>query len=290
MNEPCYYQYAFAGLECRVRGIGPGVDPQYGVELIFEGPTAAVVSRVSLDLFAPERLLGRTAEDIQWLDRIAGRHKEIICQAAASSAVLPLRLGTVFESRECLQAKLVRCGPTVARYLKEVGNRQEWEVRLYLEKRRLEPAPRHSGLRTPHYFERKRDNGFAVGGKRPAGDGSWPEDTNPCSSATGGTMCLTRKKARREGRCEPQGSVHRTIERVEQYLAGKAEKFRRIGNLPSDRTEEMVFNAAYLLSPSTLAVWLEAVRNVDRDVYGKGLALETSGPWPPYHFCPILEL
>ena len=45
-------------------------------------PIAAVVSRVGLDQFDPERLQGKTAEDIRWLGQIAARHNEIICQAA----------------------------------------------------------------------------------------------------------------------------------------------------------------------------------------------------------------
>ena len=152
MNDLCYCQYAFAQPECRVQEIGPGVDPRFHVELIREGPIAAVTSRVGLDQFAPERLQGKTAEDIQWLGKIAARHNEIICQAAGSSAVLPLRLGTVFRSRDSLQAMLVRCRSTVAKFLKQLGNRQEWGVKLYLEKHRLEPIPGHTGPPPPHYL------------------------------------------------------------------------------------------------------------------------------------------
>ena len=79
---PCYCQYAFTQPECRVKEIGPGVDPRFCVELIREGPIAAVTSRVGLDQFTPERLQGKTAEDIQWLGKIAARHNEIVCQAA----------------------------------------------------------------------------------------------------------------------------------------------------------------------------------------------------------------
>ena len=133
MSDLRYCQYAFAQPECRVQEIGPGVDPHFHVELIREGPIAAVTSRVGLDQFAPERLQGKTAEDIQWLGKIAARHNEIICQAANSSAVLPLRLGTVFRSRDSLRAMLVRCRPAVAQFLEQLGNRQEWGVKLYLE-------------------------------------------------------------------------------------------------------------------------------------------------------------
>src|SRR3990172_9502533 len=104
MSDPCYCQYAFAKPECRVQEIGPGVDPRFHVELIREGPIAAVISRVGLEQFASERFQGKTAEDIQWLGRIAARHNEIICQAASTSAVLPLRLGPGVRSRAFFQA------------------------------------------------------------------------------------------------------------------------------------------------------------------------------------------
>ena len=56
MSDLCYCQYAFAQPECRVQEIGPGVDPHFNVELIREGPIAAVTSRVGLDQFGGANL------------------------------------------------------------------------------------------------------------------------------------------------------------------------------------------------------------------------------------------
>ena len=134
MNDLHYYQYAFAQPDCRVQEIGPGVDARFDVELIGEGPIAAVVSQVGLDQFAPEKLQGKTPEEIRWLGQIAARHNEIICQAANSSAVLPLRLGTVFRTRDSLRATLSRHRPAVADFLRQLGDRQEWGIKLYLKK------------------------------------------------------------------------------------------------------------------------------------------------------------
>ena len=194
MSDLCYCQYAFARPKCRVQEIGPGVDPHFNVELIREGPIAAVTSRVGLDQFSPERLQGKTAEDIQWLSKIAGRHNEIICQAANSSAVLPLRLGTVFRSRDSLQAMLVRCRSTVTKFLEELGNRQEWGVKLYLEKGRLEPIPGHTAP-PPHYLA-------MTGGKPPPANQRRDEKMDLSPSATSGTSYLTKRKARLDSRRE----------------------------------------------------------------------------------------
>lgn len=290
MSDLCYCQYAFAQPKCRVQEIGAGVDPHFSVELICEGPIAAVTSRVGLDKFSPERLQGKTAEDVQWLGRIATRHNEIICQAAASSAVLPLRLGTVFQSRESLQAMLVRCQSTVAKFLEQLGHRQEWGVKLYLEKRRPEPVPGHIGPPPPHYLARTdpscRDKPSFANQRR-------AENMNPSPSAPSGTAYLTQKKAQLDSRRELRACVYEAVQSVERRLADMAEDYCRVRNLPSDltgRTEEMVFNAAFLLPSSAQASWLETVQSIYRDVQSKGLVLEASGPWPPYHFCPTLEL
>ena len=277
MSDLCYCQYAFAAPHCRVQEIGPGVDPQYAVELLCEGPIAGLISRVSLEQFAPERLAGQTAEDIQWLGKIAARHNDIICQAARTSAVLPLRLGTLFRSRESLRATLVRCQAVVAKQLEQLGNRQEWGVKLYLERRNLESIPAEKGAQT---------------GTVPLFPGRTDVPPPHFAGPQAGTAYLAAKKAERDSRRELRAGMQQTVQNVERCLADKAEHYCRVANLPSGLTgheEEMVFNAAFLLGSATQGSWLATVEQVAQDIQSKGLALEVSGPWPPYHFCPTLE-
>jgi hypothetical protein len=264
MSDLHYYQYAFAQPNCRVETIGPGVDPRFDVELIGDGPIAAVASRFGLDRFDPEKLQGRTPEEVRWLGEIAARHNEIICHAADSSAVLPLRMGTVFRSHDSLRATLSRFRPTVSDFLRQLGDRQEWGIKLYLRKARLDAKPVDASPPSPHFF-----------------------------ALQSGASYLAQKKAQLESRRESQAAVRKTIETVERRLTGIAERCCRVRNLPSDltgRADEMVFNAAFLLPSSSRENWLETVQGVGQEVCSKGLSLEVSGPWPPYHFCPTLEM
>jgi hypothetical protein len=290
MRDLHYYQYAFAAPDCRVAEIGPGVDARYAVELICDGPTAALASRIALDRFDPDKLQGRTPEEIRWLGEIAARHNEIICQAAASSTVLPLRLGAVFRSRESLQATLARCRPTVAAFLEEFCRRQEWGVKLYLEKRHLENMTPHAGPPAPHYPAK---TGPFLGGKASSASGRWAENGDLSPSAAPGTNYLKQKQAQLTARRELRTAVDQTLQAVEQSLSAKAEHCHRIRTLPSEltgRREEMVFNAAFLLPSSAQETWFETIERVRQDICRKGLLLELTGPWPPYHFCPSLEL
>jgi hypothetical protein len=291
MNDLCYCQYAFAQPRCRVDEIGPGVDPHYNVELVCDGPIAAVISRVGLEQFSPERLQGKTPEDMQWLGEVAARHNAIICHAANGCAVLPLRLGTVFRSRESMQAMLARCRPTVAKFLEQLGDRQEWGVKLYQDARAPQPIPGHA-CPAPHFLEQRRATGTGSGSRHPY-SGQLAASADPAPSTAPGTNYLAQKRAQLDSRREQRVGMYETIQIVEQRLNAEAESSCRIRNLPRDLTghaQEMVFNAAFLLPAAQRPSWLETAQSLGRDVHKKGLLLEISGPWPPYHFCPNLEL
>ena len=181
--------------------------------------------------------------------------------------MLPLRLGTIFRSRDSLRAAICALPrQAVAEFLRWLGDRREWGVKLYLAKLRV-------------------DDGGQSAGPPLAALSSAGADGNRLPDAEEGP---TRHRG---GNCGPPCS--RTVQTVEECLTGKAEQYCRIRTLPSDltgRSEEMVFNAAFLLPRSAQEGWLEAIDRVRQDVQGKGLLLELSGPWPPYHFCPSLEL
>jgi hypothetical protein len=283
MNDLQYCLYAFVQPKCRVEEIGAGVDPRYRVELIREGPVAAVASRIGLDQFVPERLQGKTRDDIRWLGKIAARHNEIICQAAATSAVLPLRLGTVFHSRESLHAALLCRQTAIGDLLRRFGNRREWGIKLYVE-RDAEDKERHSCLPPPHFLALRREN-------TPPREGC--EAAGALSAVRSGTAYMSRQKTQIETHRRRQVNLQQAVRSVEQCLANQAEHSCRIRGLPAEltgRSEEMVFNAAFLLPSSAQDSWLETVERIGRDVQRQGLLLEVSGPWPPYHFCPNLEM
>ena len=200
---------------CRTEGIGPGVDPRFAVELIREGQIAAVISRVGLDQFAPERLEGKTAEDVEWLGRIATRHHEIICQAAASAAVLPLRLGTMFHSRDSLQAMLVRCRSIVAEF-----SAAAWQS---------------AGVGSEALLGEEEGKEAALS-KHPSGRSGKRDCPSSRAGTRGPAAAAPPWAARhRHGLPEPEkgpteqpprsgaGRVHQTIQNVEQHLAGQAD-------------------------------------------------------------------
>jgi hypothetical protein len=265
MSDLLYYQYAFAPADCQAPGSSPGVDPRFAVELHCEGPVAAVVSRIGLDAFDPTRLQGATAKDVEWLSRIAARHNDIVCELAQTGAVLPLRMGAIFHSRESLKTMLKRYQSIVAGFLQAFGDCQEWAVKLLWNTRASEATAGHHGPPAPHCL----------------------------APARSGKDYLLCKKGEIDKRRALRAAVEKSVHVVEEHLSREAENYCRVRVLPASLTgrgEEMLYNAAFLLASSARERWVETIGRVQHEVCGNGLLLQASGPWPPYHFCPSLEL
>ena len=246
-----------------------GVDPHFRVELIADGSIAAVASRVDLADFSPDRLRGQDGRrhPMAWNSRGPAQRNHL----PVGPAVRPFcRCGLA----RCF-VRGTRCGPVGAlpiRSWRIFWNGsvivREWGVKLYIE--------------TGH-----KGTGPCSGGQTPSVKNAAADDTVP--SAMAGTNYLTRKKAEFTERRQRRAEIDRMVQTVERQLAAQAERSCRIRNLSGSltgRAEEMVFNAAFLQPAASQANWLETVRGLERDIRGRGLTLEASGPWPPYHFCP----
>ncbi len=195
--------------------------------------------------------------DLQWLSEIARRHHKIIAALARCAAVLPMRLGVLFESRETLIAKIAPYEANAAEFLRRIEDRQEWAVKLYVD------------------------------------PGGQPAVPPPAQAARGvGAQYLAAKAQRMERRRQLDSTIQQTASTVEDRLTGIADSWHRLRPLPqifTARQEKMVWNGAFLLAKSGIAAFHAACERLRRDLLSLGVIVEITGPWPPYHFCPSLE-
>ena len=269
MNEH-HYLYAIAWASGSLPPLGPGVDARFPVELAACGPLAAITSRVGLDRFDLAKLQEGTA-DVPWLSGVAIRHNAIVSEAASHGPLLPLRLGVVFCSRDSLLAKVARHGTRVADFLRSLGDRREWAVKVYLDQAVAEQGPLSSG---PH-----------------SGEPSACSDRARTTSGQGTQYLVARRRQNARGQ-QLQAAVRRELIAVEESLEGLADGWRQLRLLSGamlDRPQKMVLNGACLLARSQEDSFGAACASLHRDLLPKGLVLEATGPWPAYHFAPALE-
>src|SRR5947209_11877003 len=82
-----------------------GIDGEHGVEAIPCSGFLCWVTPVNANEFAAE--LARKMEELEWLAESSVRHQRVVAAIAAKMTLLPARFGTIFLSRESLEADVV---------------------------------------------------------------------------------------------------------------------------------------------------------------------------------------
>ncbi len=252
-----------------------GIDEQEPLRELAVQDVAAIFSRVPLEEFTG--LAGEAClQDPAWLVPRACRHEQVVEAVMARSAVLPVRFGAVFSSPRALQEYLNGRCEQIAHFLDSMADKQEWAVKGFLNMDRAgqqlaaadppltEQRRRLSEALGARYFQEKRLQA-EVRKKLKQWAGNLVEDLHQqLQSQTLNACCLP-------------------LQRSEEYG-------ERRGVSPTCAAHEMVFNAAFLVPCSGVPGFRASVERLGAVHGDQGLALESSGPWPPYHFCPSLAL
>ena len=224
-----------------------GVDPRHEVLAIAQGDVAGIVSQVSLTEF-DESALSQRLGDAEWLEQKIRAHEQVLDLALASSAVLPCRFCTVYRDEDDLRAFLSGHGEALKDALARVEGRVELGVKAFA------------------------DGGAA---RQPAG------------AAEGGRAYLEARREEQRAREELARSRGELAAALHGRLSDAAEdgvvldvQSREV----SGRDEAMVFNGAYLVGDRER--FEQQLSAAARDYRERGVELELTGPWPPYHFVP----
>jgi hypothetical protein len=236
-----------------------GVEAGQPLETLRHAGLAAVVSRVSLAEFGAEPLR-RNLNDMRWLERTARAHEGVLDRALAAGAVVPLRLCTVFADESHVRAMLEREHGTLAEALARLRDRDEWGVKLMADLSRVEE-------------ETRRRSGEP--GRETVDDESL------------GRAYLGRKRRARAAHDEAQQIARRAAQEVHERLrrhATAATVLRPQSRELSRRPGAMVLNSAYLVDRARVEQFRAVAEELGERQSPLGLALEVTGPWPPYNF------
>jgi gas vesicle protein GvpL/GvpF len=238
-----------------------GVDPAGPVERIVRGDLAALVSRVPLAEFGEEPLR-ENLNELDWLERVARAHEDVLEDALTRTPIVPLRLCTIYSDAESVTAMLDRESEHLRETLERLEGRQEWGVKLLVDREALATAAK----------ERSDD----VAGL----------EQELAGRSGGGAYMVSRKLDRRLAEVTTELAAELADE-VHARLGDWASD--SVLNSPQNRDlsgheGEMLLNAAYLVDArrtDELRDLLAELEDRHRDL---GARLELTGPWPPYNF------
>ena len=204
-----------------------------------------VVSQVPLNRYGPDRL-DRLLRDLDWVAEIAVAHEAVVEYFASlrQSAVLPLKLFTMFSTEARAIDEMSSRRKDIAAVFSRIAGCEEWGVRVM---RRTEPAAARSS--------------------RPP---------------TGTAFLAARKQARDRARAAVEKAATAAVT-VYDLLLPLAKDARRRDDSPSGTTPPLL-EAAFLVRSRGRARFRSAARRAARVCNIAGAEMTLTGPWPAYNF------
>jgi hypothetical protein len=245
--------------------VGRGLDPDRvravsglrGAELrvLEHKDLVAFVSTVDLDEFG-EAGLRDHLEDLTWLEDVARGHDEVVRRvAAATSALAPFRLATIYRSDPRVRDRIDELHHDLVLALDRIEGCSEWSVKALIKSEAPSVQP--------------------DGGGRLADAGS-------------GTAYLMRRRAQLDENRRAAENAAALADRLFRELAAGTEAGRRLP--PQDprltgRSEPMALNSAFLVDDERVLAFQRHVEDLGNQ-YDE-FHLEVDGPWPPYSFATL---
>jgi hypothetical protein len=212
----------------------------------------AAVADAPLDRYG-EAAINRGLADLGWVSRAAVAHDAVVQSFIQETAVVPMKLFTLFTTDERAVDHVRAERRRIATVVKRVANHQEWGVRVVLD--------------------RGKDVAAAPKGKKasPAG--------------RSGVAYLTRKKAQRDAAVELAARANETVAALYDRLAARSRlaKRRMANDLPV-QGGPLLLDAAFLVPRTRTASFRALAARESRALARHGYGLTFTGPWPPYSF------
>lgn len=203
-----------------------------------------------------EDAINRGLADLEWVSRAAVAHEAVIEVFVGETAILPMKLFTIFTSDARALEHIASQRTRIASLAKRVANHQEWGVRLVLDRAAAE-------RRSASAAEKRRSG----------------------STGPSGAAYLTRKKAQRD-------AVVELASRARDIVAGLYDRLEARSTLAKRRSASelpvkggpLLLDAAFLVPSARAASFKTLAAREARTLSKQGYALTVSGPWPPYTF------
>jgi gas vesicle protein GvpL/GvpF len=208
------------------------------------------VADLPLDRYS-ESAISTGLADLEWVSRLALAHETVVESFNAAAAVLPMKLFTIFTSDDRALAHVRGQRSRIAALVKRVANRQEWGIRVVLDRTTAARRPKKK----------------------------------PRAAAISGVSYLAQKKAQRDDSRELASRARDTVAGLFDRLAARAgeAKRRSASELPA-QGGPLLLDAAFLVPRAGAAKFKASAARESKALARQGYGLTLTGPWPPYTF------
>jgi len=228
---------------------------------IFYKDIYAILSEVSEEDFG-EKQLSENLENLEWINRKAIEHNQVIQSALLQNSVLPLKFGTIFYDLDNAYKNLDQNLEYYQEKLKRLENKEEWGIKFYLNRACL--------LQTLL-----------------SDDPELSEIQTQIENSTSGKAYILQKKKEDLIKKKEEAYLHDVFDRFASNLQLITVESKNIKPQPKEMTQkeyEMVSNMVVLLEKEKEEDFFEFNNKEAISLEKSGILLELSGPWAAYHF------
>ncbi len=222
----------------------------------------AVYVEVSEAIFS-EVALAEHLQDPVWVAQQAQHHQQVVAQLFAQTAVVPFRMATLFATWERMQKNLLEKAFLYARMLEFFEGKTEWSVKCYFDIKNAE-------LVLPFL----QDEALKALQEEIAG-------------ASAGKAFLLQKKLADLLSEKLDLLLQKYLDQVQIALTLQSVgvmALRTHSKQVTARPEQMLRNLAFFVHQEQLSTFEQLFAKHRKEAADRGVVLEISGPWPPYHF------
>jgi hypothetical protein len=253
--------FAFAGRTGALRRHPPDRAPEQRLAVHSVGSVAALIGIVPIADYCGVDAERRLA-DVAWLAPRVRHHAELVEWAMQGSSVFPVPFGTLFTSLDSLNAFIQAHEATIADFLDDVADKEEWELR--------------AGTRfdSPEILDQLACS-------------AWPGWQEMSKGARYLRLCRDRNALLDFGRAEAAALVGDFIAELQPLTA--AVRRHGAGRRSDSSATEPIARYALLVPKTTIASLSERIREMAVCASARHVAITLSGPWPPFSFRPDLN-
>jgi gas vesicle protein GvpL/GvpF len=231
-----------------------------------------------------EKAINEGLRDLDRVSRAAVAHEAVVESFLSASAVLPMKLFTIFTSDARALEYISSQRSQIDAALERVSGHDEYGVRVALDgtaRSQEQAPPGGAGFPPPLANESGRAAARRAGASQRAGGSRPAKRTN----AAAGASYLQRKKAQRDATAERALRAREVVADLYDRLAGVASAARRRAatEMPA-QGGPLLLDAAFLVPRSRAKRFNAAVRSQAKLLVPQGYGIALSGPWPPYSF------
>jgi Gas vesicle synthesis protein GvpL/GvpF len=244
------YVYCVVGADTELPGGLPSIDASHSPRLIRHDQLAAVVSEVPLADFGEERLRERLA-DMEWLERTARTHEEVLEMIGQDATLIPMRLCSVYHDQDGVKRMLAREAHALADALEHLQGKTEWGVKVFASLPSGVVADREPSASGTDYMQRRRSD-------------------------------RDRRRAADQQLYEVCVEIHEQLATIAADALSSPPQRPEVSGHPGD----MLLNGVYLVRDEQRGAFLALVDELHARHAEDDLEVVATGPWPAYNFVP----